>query len=438
MAWALSLLMVALTYANPLQANVLTVNHLGGAMYTDLQQAIDEAASGDTLYISGETSYTYPTVTIDKSNLTLIGKGYNTPNFTNNPRINKINLNGANDLALLGLRINGGSTYEVDQIGTDTLHNIIVSNCYIAGIRLKANGLLIENSLIFGRLNNVVANALIKNSVLKSGYLDSQSSSIVFEHCIFLNYDEINGGFLQFSNCVIDGGNITNDGTFTFTNCLTNDSTPLPAGNGNISLPDGTELFVDVQADFFDSDYHLAAGSPGIGAASDGTNIGMYGGSTPYSAGLISSNIFAFHKLPHFVDFICKGNVPAFNRGYSVQPEKVYGNVFQQRQIFGGKAARNARTIFVLNDVLNVMQSVFNMPMSPNALGHLPGIIGRKTEYEIMAFIIIPPVGSPPETANMRDALDAQPIRIDVRRLFVQLNEAVLQAAPVALAGRMA
>ena len=29
MAWALSLLMVALAYTNPLQANVLTVNHLG-------------------------------------------------------------------------------------------------------------------------------------------------------------------------------------------------------------------------------------------------------------------------------------------------------------------------------------------------------------------------------------------------------------------------
>jgi hypothetical protein len=43
----------------------------------------------------------------------------------------------------------------------------------------------------------------------------------------------------------------------------------------------------------FTDDLHLAPGSSGIGGATDGTDIGIYGSSSPYKAGAMPYN-------PHF------------------------------------------------------------------------------------------------------------------------------------------
>jgi len=74
---------------------------------------------------------------------------------------------------------------------------------------------------------------------------------------------------------------------------------PVAAGNNNYSSSQADTLFVNSpNASSFDYqyNYHLKPNSPYLSAGSDGTEIGIYGGNSPYREGAVPSNPHIYFK----------------------------------------------------------------------------------------------------------------------------------------------
>jgi hypothetical protein len=115
----------------------------------------------------------------------------------------------------------------------------------------------------------------LKNSVLLASRLQNSGNAIV-QNCVFTFNGaplwQVNG--VQISNCLITGAEM-------FSNSSENSETNnLYGQNANAIFENETDGNYD-----FDDDLHLAPSSPGVGAANDGTDIGIYGSGTPYKEG---------------------------------------------------------------------------------------------------------------------------------------------------------
>lgn len=123
----------------------------------------------------------------------------------------------------------------------------------------KPSGLVIDHCIVRGKIYNSDA-FVAKNSIfLNSSVGSSQSSG-------------------SMNNCLLVG--LAGSGVTTSNNIYNQDI-------GSIFVSDADNLFQ------WSDDLHLAGGSPGIGAADDNTNIGIYGSLTPFKAGGVPYN-------PHF------------------------------------------------------------------------------------------------------------------------------------------
>jgi hypothetical protein len=69
---------------------------------------------------------------------------------------------------------------------------------------------------------------------------------------------------------------------------MTSAATGLPVGNGNVLNINMASVFVNPGAlgSSSDKDFKLKPGSPAIGAGQGGTDMGAFGGSTPFVLGL--------------------------------------------------------------------------------------------------------------------------------------------------------
>ncbi len=69
------------------------------------------------------------------------------------------------------------------------------------------------------------------------------------------------------------------------------------------------------------ADFHLQAGSPAIGAGTDGTDLGIYGGSTPWRDGSTTDSRYRYYPLPDAVPVITGVTVqnPVVNEGGNLQ-----------------------------------------------------------------------------------------------------------------------
>ena len=158
-------------------------------------------------------------------------------------------------------------------------------------VTFRPTGLSLLNCIVLGGKTDFCENATISNCVFTrqgSGAIWQSNNSTV-SNCIF-SYSEI------FSNT---SGAVSND---------------------NIVNQPAAEIFVnelDGQYQFTD-DVHLAGNSPGVGAGTDGTDIGIYGTSSPYKPGGVP-------HVPHYrqVD-VAKGTTPngalLMNVKVAVQP----------------------------------------------------------------------------------------------------------------------
>ena len=286
-------------------ANAQTVHTVdnrsqSGAMFTVLQDAIDAAAAGDIIQIHPSTT-SYGSISIGKT-LTLVGLGHDP--ITNNQGLTAVIGNisffgtAANSeikgLTLNGVVQGGGTANNLDNI--HLIHNRmsyvsvgssngladswIIEGNYITtisiGVSTGADGWLIKNNFMLGGVAGLNVTNLVTNNIFFS---TSNSSDFFFSNCtstiISNNIFVTNGNMTEFG--------ISNSSNLDFRNNLTysfvgNTIVTLPGTN---NLDNTNPMFVmspnTTENDFYDNDYHLATGSPGINYGTDGTSIGIFG-----------------------------------------------------------------------------------------------------------------------------------------------------------------
>ena len=293
-----------------LSGAVITVDNKTNSpgQYTDLQASIDAASNGDTIYVSGSLT-SYGSITIVKR-LTLYGTGYKPDKQL--PLSSIIgNITFSEDL-LQGTSSSGSKIigFEMSNVSPAEFDDIEVRRNFILGcpsFGSGASGWIIENNIfesgcgggVLGAaialtINNA-SNLIINNNIFDGGITHSNQPSVVITNNLFLPDQNVFG--------VISNATISNNIFYRatpqgcsqsfFNNNLTyltsNDTLPYGdnVGANNlvgvnpqfVTFPPAGDLFS------FDYDFHLQAASPAIGAGTDGTDIGVYGGASPIQIG---------------------------------------------------------------------------------------------------------------------------------------------------------
>lgn len=299
----------------------------GTHIFPDVTQAIAAASPGDIIHII-PSQFTYPNFTITKDSLTFFGIGYN-PN-KEQPSISSVGVIVI-DVGRFGTRISGlnvadinlgtsatgalGNVFiensQVDRItgniccGVKTVSSVIIRNCIIGqfyttgsavidlrGTYISSTSVVITNNIImgsstlssggYGSIN--ATDAIIKNNLFLGdgatndfAFNDVQTSTI--SNNIFLGRQPISDALAGIvSNCTFN-----NNITFGATSNL------LPTGNGNTAnanLENTDPLLVNVPlVDDWDFTYDPTpdVGSPALLGGNDGNDIGVTGGTIPFS-----------------------------------------------------------------------------------------------------------------------------------------------------------
>lgn len=276
------------------------------AQFSTIQSAHDAAGEGDTLLVSG-TGINYGTLLLSKK-LAIFGTTFK-PGI--GPQFEMIRIMGpeTNGSEFLSLHI---ANIQFDETDVSTSYNEnILRRCYVGSIYLATPGgttnnhcynWLIEGCVFYqtGTTWNMFTawsgtrfeNFTIRNNVFNGSILELKyclvehnlfigtnpgSDPWTMEYCTVQNniiYGRSVGNGL--TSCVINN-NITFGGTDNTFEIPANASTfPYNIGINNLEGID--PMLVDAVMDNYNqnSDYHLAAGSPGIGAGTGGTDIGIF------------------------------------------------------------------------------------------------------------------------------------------------------------------
>ncbi|MFO8077861.1 MAG: right-handed parallel beta-helix repeat-containing protein [Thermoplasmatota archaeon] len=137
--------------------DILYVDDDGGADFVSIQEAIDAASSGDTIFV--HSGWYNETVEINAS-LTLIGEDKNTTIIEGGKRSDVVTISSDN-VCFSGFTIQNSST-------------VVREGWWKAGIRIIASDVLVENNIIRDNLNGVfvkrVENLTLRNNLF---YYDS-------------------------------------------------------------------------------------------------------------------------------------------------------------------------------------------------------------------------------------------------------------------------
>jgi hypothetical protein len=284
-------------------ATIRTVSNspLSVGQYTDLQVAITASASGDTVYVHG-SPIAYGNVTINRR-ITLIGAGYKPTNTQYNVGtfINNITLDStAFNVPIFNSRFIGlGFSYLTV---SDNTGGILIERCYGNITSYGGNGWIIQNNII--SILNIygptpLSSFLVRNNIFL-GYINANvvASGLLIDHNVFLgsgayvystSYATISNNIFYNSNQSVNGSLVT---FCSFTKNLTVYSAVdnLPYGNntgtGNFNNADPANLFngtisVTTYPAITGYDFTIKTGSPADNSATDGTDLGIYGGAKP-------------------------------------------------------------------------------------------------------------------------------------------------------------
>ncbi|MFZ4399434.1 MAG: hypothetical protein ACOYO1_05320 [Bacteroidales bacterium] len=255
--------------------------------------AYANANAYDTIYVEGSV-IGYGNMSLNKP-LSIIGPGY----FLNqNPQTQK-SINSSNfgtisfNVGSSGSIISGLEFSEADiWCGNISITKNRITNIYFYGssysnIKISQNS--IANSIQSQDPTGIKNNIIIDNNIFHDGTginLTNNYSGLINNNVIISGYSYYTGYYnaintydFVISNNIIHNGSISNVGITNVFNNICN-GTQLPAGNGN-------QLYVGMSNVFqgsgsSDGQWQLKAGSPAIGAGTNGTDCGAFGGDDPY------------------------------------------------------------------------------------------------------------------------------------------------------------
>jgi len=298
-------------------ATVRTVSNNPNAVaqFNNIPAAIAAASAGDTIYVAGSPN-NYGNITIDRK-LVIIGAGFGNPATPTgySTTLNYIYIDSANSVSTSGTRLIGFNAYSVDYVGGHNYPvNISIERCSFSYIYPRANGWQIINCFISGDINvNNSAFTKIYNNIIYS-YIQNNNSSIsnlIIDHNDFIGASQ--GGLYDVDYAIISNnlfwqtGTLANNSTFntfsnnmsfissgstiTFPNGTTDGQNNNGSGNFNSTDPKFVNLNSTYSGNYWTQDFHLLPASTAKGAATDATDIGIYGGLYPWVNNLGVSNI---------------------------------------------------------------------------------------------------------------------------------------------------
>jgi hypothetical protein len=324
----LSLIFLVTFYSH---ATILTVsnNVQIPAQFATIQAAVNAAVAGDTIYVNASVTIYSENVQITKR-LVLIGGGYKSSNQLNyKTSVNRLALpyfGGADNPSgsvICGFDVqNGISSFSA---GSSPINNIRIFRNRTAGVQPYGSNWEIYNNIIIGTCDFFysVANIFIRNNIFSGTFITGQSfnpPSILIDHNVFLRtgsqtlnnvqFATITNNIFAFSSTsgfVIDAG--TKNNNFN-NNLCTNTTVSAVAPFNSFASNTNTEAgnFVGVDPQFVNvtnlgnydenANYRLQSTSPARNAGTDGTDLGIYGGSYPFPSGGTPGGGFDTSALP--------------------------------------------------------------------------------------------------------------------------------------------
>lgn len=308
---ALLTLIIAIAFSMTINAQTIALHSTSGVQIftgnTALDLAYTEAQNGDTLYLSGGL-FTPPTG-FDKG-LTIFGAGHYVDSTlaTGKTFINgNITLNENADLFYLeGVEITGNFTVTTNH----SVNNIIIKRCKLNGT-FKALGDLTNPTSNLSLIGNVlmnrisiqnVQNALLSNNIISNTFDGSNgnliSNNIIMsfiwgssmDYLFFGSNNTLNNNIILWEgyNADVNGsGNVFNNNLYV-------EPTPnygtAATSNGNYTGILQANIFVNQTGTSFNysHDYHLQ--TPATYLGTDGSQVGIYGGTFPYKEGAVPLN----------------------------------------------------------------------------------------------------------------------------------------------------
>lgn len=272
-------------------------------VYNNLQTCLDTANAGDIIYVQG-SGVSYGNITITKP-LVLIGPGYflgqnvapNTQAMMATATLGDVTFTGSGSNSMLrgfvaaNIRIQGAAQIIIQNNQFNNLfaknsgNCIINSNYIMLGLHtwwdewLNNSGMEISNNVILGSLTAM--NAIVENNIINAIY--NELMHINFYRCAIRN--NIFGSL--YSNPY--PYNVISESSFQ-NNIFRGDIFLLNGVNGNKANIGFDDLFVGSNSPSQDGRFVLKMESPAIGAATDGGDCGVFGGSRPYKLSGIAFN----------------------------------------------------------------------------------------------------------------------------------------------------
>ncbi|MBK8339282.1 MAG: right-handed parallel beta-helix repeat-containing protein [Flavobacteriales bacterium] len=292
-------------------------------VFTDINAAIAAAQAGDKLYLSGGLFTSATDIIIDKE-LHLIGAGIH-PDSTSVTTTTTISTSSGMDLRITtaasnstftGLVLDPGQyTYYGTSNADDDPTGLLFQRCrftermysYTESTTNTASATFDEcifNHHIYGGDGGAATftRCILDYQTQTSSAINS-FANLIMDHCVFLNvqaFRNSSGATISNSICTATSYPVYQSNGVTFTNCLFSGTTYTGNSSGEVitnctlNVPPASIFIDQTDLDYqFTDDMHLTVGSGGIGGADDGTDIGIYGSSSPYKPGAVPLN-------PHF------------------------------------------------------------------------------------------------------------------------------------------
>ncbi|MBK9074050.1 MAG: hypothetical protein IPL77_03565 [Flavobacteriales bacterium] len=312
--------LLALGLTAPVQAQLarIVVEGTGGPqVFTDIGAAVAAAQTGDKLYLSGGTFAFSGALVIDKP-LHFVGAGIH-PDSSSVTGITTIATTSATQIhtAASGSTFTGIRFYESVMYGNGTTDyaptGIVFQRCEFGyqmnqgpGSETNFDECIFRHRLYGNDGISTVTRSIFSfwGNATHSPISAFGTGGLTMDHCTVIGGRVSNSPNCNVANCIFtrnssapfwqsSGATITNN-LCAYTSLVSN-MTPGSATGNVLGVSTTDSLFVNETSGGyeFSDDLHLLPVSPGIGMATDGTDVGVYGTSSPYKPGAVPNN-------PHF------------------------------------------------------------------------------------------------------------------------------------------
>ena len=284
------LAVVLCTMGASAQSSLLaTLNHEGtiSTFYGTgaLQEAYNAAAHGDVITLS---SGSFLGTNIQKA-ITLRGAGMAVDTVSHTEPTVISNDFTINVSDTIGHRFTMEGIYSNQEVKISCLQNAMFLKCRFKDVRYESGNSSKMKDLNFIHCRiaenfELAANgsAAFVNSIVLGTY-QYNNAVYSFTNCYV---DNINLGHSEYKNCIIKAGNNNGVATTTYYNnlCLSNDTRPINSPNNtNVKINPTDERVSFLNVDYSDSnDYVLTDAVRALIKGTDGTEVGIHGGSLPY------------------------------------------------------------------------------------------------------------------------------------------------------------